>query len=175
MYISPAKAQYLSDLPPTMSRALVRTQALIVLATDQHPAGIHHQTIQALHRHGLIQQTRDGRQRLVWRPTPRGTDLIAREEPRLLALRSQRGYTTRYREAILDEPEAIDEATCNRFAQDADHARRSTQHAEWVRERRELEQQLARLAQQVDHRAVHKHLRVIRDRLNAIDKELRAA
>jgi hypothetical protein len=100
-----------------MSRALVRCLGTVVPVDSDH--GIHSATIAALRRHDLIEEARDKRARRVWKPTTQGMRIIQTEPPKLLAARSQRGYTTEPAEALFDEPEAVDDKTANGFAKDS--------------------------------------------------------
>ena len=61
-------------------------------------------------------------------------ELDASHRPRLLAARSQHGYTADPREALPEEPEAIDRATLDHYAKearDADADRESKRHERW--------------------------------------------
>lgn len=168
----PARAQFLSELSPAMALGLIRCQTLVILVSGTN--AVRAATIAALCRHGLIEETRDARMRLIYRPTARGSQILAREEPRLLAQRSQHAYTTRPADALRNEPEAVGDWWLRKFAREADDARASEQHAVWVRERQEIERAMARL-EDVENQKVQSHLRVMRMRLKAIDQELRAA
>lgn len=109
--------RFLSDLSQPMSRGLLRCHTLTVLVSkDPRTYGIQPVTLRALERRGLVEQAQDKRARPVWKPSARGARLITTEEPRLLAARSQRGYTAEPYEAVFDEPEAVDHTTQERFS-----------------------------------------------------------
>lgn len=124
--VSPDRATCLEELTPKMARGLVRCQATTVLVAEVERSGIHPSTMAALIRHGLVEQGQDARARPVWRPSPRGAQIIARAAPRLLAARSQHGYTTRASQAMHAEPEVLDPSAVElERARDAHEARRA--------------------------------------------------
>jgi hypothetical protein len=68
------------------------------------------------------------------------------EPPRLLAARSEHGYTSRIAEALPVEPEAVSAQTQTFLTSTArQHATRTRRHA-WLEQRRRLEADLAELA-----------------------------
>lgn len=96
------------------------------------------------------------------------------EQPRLLAARSQMGYTASPALALAGEPEAVsraDQAVITAQAQARDQELRGD---EFVRARRKLERELEKLELFNDAR-VHDRVRLIRRNLAAIDKLLRDA
>lgn len=114
--------RYLTDLTKAQAQWLTRCANGPVLINGPIPAV----TVAALTRKQLIQEGRDRRARPVWQPTETGLALLHAHEPRLLAARSEHGYTTDPARALPGEPEAIpaaDLAHYTRQARDRDHAR----------------------------------------------------
>jgi hypothetical protein len=171
---SPARAQFLTDLSPAMARALVRCGALPVLIKDPRSSGIAKQTIEALVRHGLVEEKRDRRARPVWRPSTAGAAIVAASRPRLLAAQSQYGYTTDPADALPDEPEAIG------FGDQGSLRRSDTAHAaelELLADRREirgLEDELRQLRRIAEKRGVdiRNDVRVIEKRVDKIRERI---
>ena len=102
--------RYLADLTRQQARWLTACANGPVLINGPIPAV----TVAALERKGLIVEGRDRRARPVWQPTPAGHELLRAHEPRLLAQRSEHGYTHDPSRALPGEPEAIP-------TQDLDH------------------------------------------------------
>jgi hypothetical protein len=165
----------LEELPPKMASVLLRMHTQTILTRDADADhGISPNTLAALKRHGLIEEGRDKRARPVWKPSGRGLSVLSTESPRLLAARSQKGYTTRPAEAMRDEPEAVSEVWLKRFGEQAQDAIPQGDVGVWVRERKELVRALDAL-EAVGNRSVARQVRQIRDRIRVIDRELKAA
>jgi len=108
-----------SELSPGMQRGLVKCETLVVEVADERHCGIAGNTLAALMRHGLVEETTDRRLRRVYRPTAAGTALLRADEPLWLHRRSQRGYTSRPAEAVLEAGEVIPPAVLEEYARDA--------------------------------------------------------
>lgn len=113
--VRPSKARYLSEVSAAMAKALVRCHTMDVPANaGTRPKGIRVQTLHALERHGLATieaGLRDGKGRLkpaLWRLTESGKRIVTADEPRLLTVALDDGYTHELGKAALGEPEAVD-------------------------------------------------------------------
>jgi hypothetical protein len=174
-----AKARFLADLPPAMSKALVRCHTQVVLVRDDHRVhGVRTQTINALVRHELIEEKPDKRARPSWKPTANGLRVIKAEEPRLLAARSQRGYTAELGQAVFDEPEAIDEKTLNEYAKangERFAAVRAGVDQDLFGQQRSLKDRLAELERLALARGVNarSELRLVERGLDALERKIR--
>ena len=93
----------LADLTPAMQAALIRAHTQGLPCTDP---GVHPRTVQALQTRGLIHRRTSQKGRTSWRATDTGRGLVCMHVPRLLAARSQYGYTHRPSQAMWQEPEA---------------------------------------------------------------------
>jgi hypothetical protein len=96
--------------------------------------------------------------------------------PRLLHRQSERGYTTTPRDAVPDEPEAVDAATQTRITAEA--RRRDTMRRGWLDqhlldERASLEQRLDRARELARQRGidVRQDVRIIERRIAAIERK----
>lgn len=99
----------LSELSPGMQRGLVRCHSLVVEVADERHCGIAPRTLAALLRHGLIEQATDKRLRRVYRPTPRGAELLRQEEPLYLSRQGGKHPYTREERFALHEERVINE------------------------------------------------------------------
>jgi len=166
----------LDDLSPNMAQALIRMHTDVVLidgGLEKHK--IHKLTLRALVRHRLVEHGRDKRARPSWKPSAQGLKVIATEAPRLLAARSQRGYTTVPALAMSDEPEAVSDVWLVKFQKDSEQTALASSQRTWYTERLQLERVISSMEGMTDSRAVRQHLRVMRQKIRAIDRELKAA
>lgn len=87
---------------------------------------------------------------------------------RLLALRSENGYTADHRSALPDEPEAVDETTTSRYARAAFERDDQTRRAMPL----ELRLSMARAAARDRRVDISTHERVIADRVERIERTI---
>lgn len=126
-----------SELSPGMRRGLLRCHGLVVEVDDERHCGIAPRTLAALLHRGLVEAVRDGRLRLVYRPTAAGLALIAQDEPLFLHRSAGLGYTRRWelalRESVVADAtgarrmvpvEAVEPTVLAEFAADAAERRR---------------------------------------------------
>lgn len=178
-YTSPARARYLSDLSPAMAKGLMRCHGATVVVSRGFPTyGISVNTGAALVRHTLIDKAHDKRSRWVWKPTSRGLGLIMADEPRLLASRSQYGYTAEPAQALLDEPEAPPAAVVEQFARvnrERFEAVRAGADERLFDEQRSLEQRLHLLKRVALERGIdtRSELRLVERALDALERKIR--
>jgi hypothetical protein len=102
-----------------------------------------------------------------------GFQLDTSHRPRFMHRLSERGYTANERDAVPEEPEAVDAATQERFAAEArerDPVRRGWLDQQQLDERRGLEQQLSRARELARRRGidVRNDVRVIERRIASI-------
>jgi len=158
--------RFLTDLTRQQARWLTACANGPVLINGPAPAV----TVAALKRKGLIIEGRDRRARPVWQPTPAGTALLHAHEPRLLAQRSEHGYTHDPARALPNEPEAIpttDLAHYTRQARQRDTARATNTTAG-------LRNQLATIADTANRKGINigRDRFVIEQRINSIERKL---
>jgi hypothetical protein len=108
MHGQPRPYRYLSDMPDRARVALERCHTDHVYIGHHATHHIATRTINVLIVRTLITESRDKRSKKIWRPSHTGLQLLTREEPRLLAAKLQRGYTTNTALAAMGEPEAVD-------------------------------------------------------------------
>ena len=158
--------RYLTDL--------TRQQASWLTACANGPVLINgpipNVTVQALRRKGLIVEGRDRRARPTWQPTETGLALLHAHEPRLLAARSEHGYTTDPARALPGEPEAIptaDLAHYTRQARERDQARATNTTTQ-------LRQQLDTITETANRQGINinRDRFVIEQRLARIERKL---
>jgi hypothetical protein len=201
--VKPSEARYLSDLPGgsegrrhlSMRDALVRCHVLEVTAVDELIVhGIHIATLRALEGHGLVHQVsglRDNRGRLkptLWRPTPRGIEIVTADEPLSLRLRVEQVevgieqtnghalHQTR-RVVTIEEPEPVDDRAQQRITDTArlrDMARKAGVAEQVLVERQLLAQSIAslRALAQACGVNIRDDLRVLTRRLDAIERKI---
>jgi hypothetical protein len=85
------------------------------------------------------------------------------------------GYTTRTRQAMADEPEAISIADEARIVKAAREKPVLTGRQLWQRERREIEEAIERAGKGINSRAVTSELRLLLNRLAKIDRKVERA
>lgn len=177
-----AKARYLTDLSPTMSRALVRCHTMtIVVANGFKAYGIQTTTGNALARHSLIEHGQDKRARIVWKPTGRGVSIITADPPMLLAARSEHGYTSDLSKSMVGEPEAVDSHTQRWYTADAEDRFKSQQQGRrelaLITEAQNLSRRLKQEIRSVDPTSMEvvTRLQRIRDEIQALENLRKAA
>ena len=158
--------RYLTDLTRQQARWLTACANGPVLINGPIP----NVTVQALRRKGLIVEGRDRRARPVWQPTETGLALLHAHEPRLLAARSEHGYTTDPARALPGEPEAIptaDLAHYTRQARERDQARATNTTTQ-------LRQQLDTITETANRQGINinRDRFVIEQRLARIERKL---
>ena len=79
-------------------------------------------------------------------PSSRSTRKDASDPPRLLALRSELGYTDRPDRALPDEPEAVSSAAQRQITHDAAHQRELVERALWIDARESIRAKLDALS-----------------------------
>lgn len=188
----------LSDLSPGMQRGLIRCHTLIVEVSDERHCGIAPRTLAALTRHELIEQATDSRLRKVYRPTPKGWELLRQEEPLFLHRRAHRGYTSREEMALREEQvvdatgrrravpvEAVHPTVLEDYVKQAherDAARRAGVDDDLLSEQRSAEKRLRELQRLAGERSVQarddlrvaqRHMQALHRRLDAIEARIR--
>ena len=158
--------RYLTDLTRQQARWLTACANGPVLINGPIP----NVTVQALRRKGLIVEGRDRRARPVWQPTPAGVQLLRAHEPRLLAARSEHGYTSNPAKALPGEPEAIpttDLAHYTRQGRERDQARATNTTTQ-------LRQQLDTITETANRQGINinRDRFVIEQRLARIERKL---
>lgn len=158
--------RYLADLTKHQARWLTACANGPVLIGGPIPAV----TCAALLRKHLIVEGRDRRARPVWQPTETGLALLHAHEPRLLAARSEHGYTTDPARALPGEPEAIptaDLAHYTRQARERDQARATNTTTQ-------LRQQLDTITETANRQGINinRDRFVIEQRLARIERKL---
>lgn len=158
--------RYLTDLTRQQARWLTACANGPVLITGPIPAV----TVQALQRKQLIQEGRDRRARPVWQPTTAGLALLRAHEPRLLAQRSEHGYTHDPSRALPGEPEAIP-------AQDLQHytvRARARDQTRATDSTTDLRNHLTELTAHADRQGINinRDRFVIEQRINSIERKL---
>lgn len=169
----------LEDLSPGMRRGLIRCWDSLVLV-DEEPRRMAAATLHALLRHQLVFETRDRRNRLVYRPTDRGLELLRSDTPRFLTPaarpgRTEHGYTTDPARAMPDEPEAVDAETQERIAKGVMRSREDeAQRNEALAVFAALQQQREEFRRLATAKGVNisSDLRVIERRICAIKRRL---
>ena len=158
--------RYLTDLTRQQARWLTACANGPVLIGGPIPAV----TCAALLRKHLIREGRDRRARPTWQPTETGLALLHAHEPRLLAARSEHGYTTDPARALPGEPEAIptaDLAHYTRQARERDQARATNTTTQ-------LRQQLDTITETANRKGINinpdRH--IIEQRLARIERKL---
>ena len=158
--------RYLADLTKHQARWLTACANGPVLIGGPIPAV----TCAALLRKHLIVEGRDRRARPTWQPTETGLALLHAHEPRLLAARSEHGYTTDPARALPGEPEAIptaDLAHYTRQARERDQARATNTTTQ-------LRQQLDTITETANRQGINinRDRFVIEQRLARIERKL---
>jgi len=161
-----SQPRYLTDLTKPQAQWLTRCANGPVLINGPIPAV----TAAALARKQLIVEGRDRRARPVWQPTETGLALLHAHEPRLLAARSEHGYTTDPARALPGEPEAIptaDLAHYTRQARERDQARATNTTTQ-------LRQQLDTITETANRQGINinRDRFVIEQRLARIERKL---
>lgn len=176
-----AKARYITDLSPTMGRALVRCHTMTIVVANGFTAyGIQTTTGNALARHSLIEHGQDKRARIVWKPTERGVTIITSDPPMLLAARSEHGYTSDLSKSMTGEPEAVDGHTLRWYAADADDRFKGQQgrrELALITEAQNLSRRLRQEIRSVDPTSMEvvTRLQRIRDEIQALEDLRKAA
>lgn len=160
-----------SDLSDAQQRALRRAVNGIPV-DDPRAVGVERRTADVLEQLGLVVQRKTQKQKLMWRLTDAGRGLMVAHEPRLLHMRSQRGYTSDPAEAMHDEPEAVDDvalAGARRAAHYTEQERFEQLLAD--RERLPLAERLELARADAERRGVNidRQLHVIAQRVKAIE------
>ena len=158
--------RFLTDLTRAQAKWLTACANGPVLLNGPIPAV----TRDALQRKQLIQEGRDRRARPVWQPTPAGQQLLRAHEPRLLAARSEHGYTSNPAKALPGEPEAIpttDLAHYTRQGRERDQARATNTTTQ-------LRQQLDTITETANRQGINinRDRFVIEQRLARIERKL---
>ena len=161
-----SQPRYLTDLTKPQAQWLTRCANGPVLINGPIPAV----TAAALARKQLIVEGRDRRARPTWQPTETGLALLHAHEPRLLAARSEHGYTTDPARALPGEPEAIptaDLAHYTRQARERDQARATNTTTQ-------LRQQLDTITETANRQGINinRDRFVIEQRLARIERKL---
>jgi hypothetical protein len=164
-----AEVRYLSQLAERTQHWLLvcHTQVLEVDA-DAIPAV----TLRILLSRGLIAERTTKSNKKAWRTTEAGRLLIETEEPRLLAQRSERGYTNLSSRAMPGAGQAVSDSEQARMTSHA-HARRLKEDKDSLLAARREQQHLLERLELLDTIASGTAIRNARRQLQEIDKMLK--